>query len=84
MSLFRLSERQDEVVERPVDFNAFEFAVLAGLRAKQLAQGCTPRVGSADKVAITAQLEVAAGRIVRAPAAGVDRAVARAFLGEAV
>ena len=44
--------------------NAFEFAVVAGLRAAQLARGCTPRVPPAEKVTVTAQLEVAAGKIV--------------------
>jgi DNA-directed RNA polymerase subunit K/omega len=53
------------VVQRPVQFAAFEFAVLAGLRAGQLARGCTPRVSSGQKTTITAQLEVAAGKVVR-------------------
>jgi len=54
------------VVKRSQTSNAFEFVVLAGLRANQLARGCTPRLEAADKVAVTAQLEVAAGKIVRA------------------
>jgi DNA-directed RNA polymerase subunit K/omega len=53
------------VVHRPVGLNAFEFAVLAGLRAAQLARGCTPRVLGASKLAVIAQLEVAEGKIVR-------------------
>jgi len=53
------------VVQRPVELKAFEFAVLAGLRAAQLARGCTPRVHSASKLAVIAQLEVAEGKIVR-------------------
>jgi DNA-directed RNA polymerase subunit K/omega len=44
----------------------FEFVVLAGLRAAQLMRGCTPRVEGAHKVIMTAQLEVAAGKVVRA------------------
>ena len=60
------------MVQRPVGFNAFEFAVLAGLRAAQLARGCTPRVIGSAKVAVTAQLEVAAGMIVRGPDAPAD------------
>jgi len=56
------------VVQRPYTFNAFEFAVLAGLRAGQLARGCTPRVTASDKVTVTAQMEVAEGKISRAPA----------------
>jgi DNA-directed RNA polymerase subunit K/omega len=54
------------VVQRPTALNAFEFAVLAGLRAGQLARGCTPRVQGADKVTITAQMEVAQGKVMRA------------------
>jgi len=53
------------MVQRPSTWNAFEFAVLAGLRAAQLARGCTPRVIGAEKVTVTAQMEVAAGKIVR-------------------
>ena len=52
------------VVHRPIVMNAFEFAVVAGLRAAQLSRGCTPRVPPAEKVTVTAQLEVAAGKIV--------------------
>jgi DNA-directed RNA polymerase subunit K/omega len=55
------------VIHRPVQLARFEFAVLAGLRAVQLARGCTPRVASGHKVTTTAQLEVAAGMIVRQP-----------------
>ena len=54
------------MVQRPVGLNAFEFAVVAGLRAAQLARGCTPRVPRAEKVTVTAQLEVAVGKIARA------------------
>lgn len=60
------------MVHRPVRFNAFEFAVLAGLRASQLARGCTPRVSGSDKVTVTAQMEVAEGKVARAPAVAVD------------
>jgi DNA-directed RNA polymerase subunit K/omega len=56
---------ESPVVQRPVELAAFEFAVLAGLRAGQLARGCTPRVSSGHKVTVTAQLEVAAGKVVR-------------------
>ena len=58
-------ERTVRVVQRPIDFNAFEFVVLAGLRAAQLARGCTPRVKGSDKVTVTAQAEVAEGKVVR-------------------
>lgn len=54
------------MVQRPTALNAFEFAVLAGLRACQLARGCTPRVHGSDKVTVTAQMEVAEGKILDA------------------
>lgn len=53
------------MVQRPIEIAAFEFAVLAGLRAGQLARGCTPHVTCANKIIVTAQLEVAAGKVVR-------------------
>jgi DNA-directed RNA polymerase subunit K/omega len=62
------------MVRRPYDMNAFEFAVLAGLRAAQLHRGCTPRVEQSAKVAVTAQQEVAERKVRRAavePAAPV-------------
>jgi DNA-directed RNA polymerase subunit K/omega len=48
-----------------VGINAFEFAVVSTLRAKQLMRGCTPRVESTQKTIMTAQLEVAAGKVAR-------------------
>ena len=50
-------------VIRPDDIGAFEFVVLASLRTAQLVRGCTPRVPTAHKPAVTAQLEVAAGMV---------------------
>jgi DNA-directed RNA polymerase subunit K/omega len=38
---------------------------VAGLRAAQLARGCTPRVAGSGKVTVTAQAEVAEGKVVR-------------------
>ena len=52
------------VVKRPDTMNAFEFAVLSGLRAAQLHRGCTPRVEPSEKVAITAQREVAEHKVL--------------------
>ena len=66
---------EGNVIDRPVEFNAFEFAVLAGLRATQLSRGCTPRVPGAAKVTVTAQMEVAARKIVREPDARLTREV---------
>lgn len=53
-------------IKRPSQFGVFEFCALAGLRAKQLGLGCLPRVDGAHKLAVTALLEVAAGKIARA------------------
>ena len=63
------------MVKRPDGMNAFEFSVLSGLRAGQLNRGCTPRVLQSPKLAITAQQEIAAGKVVRtsdATAAGLE------------
>ena len=51
------------MVKRPAGMNVFEFIVLSGLRAEQLHRGCTPRVAQSPKVAVTAQLEVAEGKV---------------------
>ena len=51
------------MVNRPPAGNAFEFVIVSALRAKQLMRGCTPRVATGHKVMMTAQLEVAAGKI---------------------
>jgi DNA-directed RNA polymerase subunit K/omega len=53
------------VVQRPVELSTFEFVVLAGLRAAQLARGCTPRVKCGNKIAVTALMEVAEGKVAR-------------------
>ena len=57
------------MVRRPDRLNAFEFCVVAGLRAAQLQRGCTPRVVAAEKIAVTALREVADGAVAAAPAA---------------
>ena len=48
---------------RPPHMGAFEFVVLASLRTAQLMRGCTPKVPSDHKHAVTAQCEVAAGLV---------------------
>ena len=53
------------MVKRPDGMNAFEFAVLCGLRVAQLQRGCTPRVLPSEKVAVTAQRELAERKILR-------------------
>ena len=55
------------MIQRPAEFSAFEFVILAGLRASQLMRGCTPRVAAGHKVITTAQMEVAQRLVVRAP-----------------
>lgn len=57
------------MIKRPDAIGAFEFAVLAGLRAGQLSRGCVPRVPASDKIAVTAQAEVAERKVVRVVAA---------------
>jgi DNA-directed RNA polymerase subunit K/omega len=51
---------------RPSQIGAFEFAVVAALRAEQLRRGCVPKVEGDHKFVVTAQLEVIAGKVVRA------------------
>lgn len=53
------------MVHCPPDVSVFEFVVLAGLRAAQLMRGCTPRVDGPHKRIVTAQLEVAMGKVAR-------------------
>jgi DNA-directed RNA polymerase omega subunit len=46
--------------------NKFEFVTMAGARARQLLEGCTPRIGStSNKPAKVAQQEVREGKIER-------------------
>ena len=46
----------------------FEFVTVSVLRAAQLMRGCTPRVPRAHKAVVTAQREVAAGKVAALPA----------------
>jgi hypothetical protein len=61
------------MVQRPVEMNAFEFVVVSSLRAAQLMRGCTPRVTGIHKMIMTAQLEVAARKVLRVVPAVPDR-----------
>ena len=61
-------------MHHPPEMTGFEFAVMSGLRAAQLLRGCTPRVQSTHKLIVTAQMEVAAGLIGRAPDAVIPGA----------
>ena len=51
------------MVDRSTLPNAFEFVVVASQRAKQLLQGCLPKVEPSGKPARTAQREVLEGFI---------------------
>jgi DNA-directed RNA polymerase subunit K/omega len=64
------------MVKRPDGISAFEFSVLSALRAVQLSRGCTPRVQRCDKLAVTAQHEVAERKVTRS--ANVDPTVSDA------
>lgn len=55
------------MVHNPASIGTFEFVVLSGLRAAQLMRGCTPRVKTTHKRIVTAQMEVAAGAVLRVP-----------------
>lgn len=56
------------MVHRPIDTNAFEFVVVSILRVTQLTRGCSPRVAASEKSVVTAQREVAEGKVMRVPA----------------
>ena len=45
--------------------NAFEFVTVAAARARQLLEGCTPRVEGSEKPARRALQEVATGHVAR-------------------
>ncbi len=51
------------MIQRPVEMNGFMFSVLSSLRAAQLMRGCLPRVTTIQKPVMTAQLEVAQGKV---------------------
>ena len=51
------------MIERPPGLGAFQFVVLATLRAAQLMRGCRPRIDSTHKTIVTAQFEVAEGKV---------------------
>jgi hypothetical protein len=63
------------VIHRPSGMGAFQFVVLATLRAAQLMQGCRPRVDGVHKATIIAQFEVAQGKVKQLSTAAVDAAL---------
>jgi DNA-directed RNA polymerase subunit K/omega len=52
--------------------NSFEFVTIAAARARQLLQGCVPRVEGSPKPARRALQEVVAGAVKRAEAAPTE------------
>jgi DNA-directed RNA polymerase subunit K/omega len=56
------------LVARPPAFNAYEFVVIASLRAKQLLSGSVPRIEGDHSASTMAQMEVAGGKVGRAAA----------------
>ena len=53
------------MVARPPAVNAYEFVVVASLRAHQLMGGCLPRLAGDHKATVMAQMEVSSGDVVR-------------------
>jgi RNA polymerase Rpb6 len=60
-------------MQRPAELGAFEFVILASLRAAQLMRGCRPKIDGFHKNTVIAQLEIAQGKVSAqsADAAGV-------------
>ena len=54
-----------KVTDRADIKNAFEFVTVAGARARQLLQGCTPRTQGSAKPARLAVIEVREGKVRR-------------------
>jgi hypothetical protein len=52
-------------MQRPPSIGAFQFVILASLRAIQLTRGCSPRIDGAHKNTVIAQLEVSQGKVVQ-------------------
>jgi RNA polymerase Rpb6 len=51
------------LIQPPVGMGNFRFVVLSALRAVQLTRGCVPRVDGDHKKTVTAQREVAQGKV---------------------
>jgi len=60
-----MARSEAPVVNRPINFNSYEFVVVSSLRAKQLLAGCTAHVDGEHTAAVKAQMEVAGGHVVR-------------------
>ncbi len=53
------------MIQRPPGVGAFQFVILAKLRAAQLMRGCLPRVEGPFKATTLAQIEVAQGKVTQ-------------------
>lgn len=53
------------MIARPPGVNAYEFVVVASLRAHQLMAGSVPRIHGEQKAITMAQMEVAEGHVSR-------------------
>ena len=51
---------------------AFQFVILASLRAVQLTRGCRPRIDGVHKNTVIARLEVLQGKVVQVAVAPAD------------
>ena len=52
-------------MQRPAGVGAFQFVILASLRAVQLTRGCVPRLAGDHKRTVMAQMEVCEGKVVQ-------------------
>lgn len=66
------------MIDRSRLSNAFEFVAMAGARARQLLNGCVPRVSGPRSAARIAQLEVLTGAVTKADQAAGASAPAAA------
>ena len=57
------------MIHRPPGVGIFQFVVLSKLRAAQLMRGCRALVPEYEKSVLTAQAEVAAGKVQALPRA---------------
>jgi DNA-directed RNA polymerase subunit K/omega len=55
-------------VARPETPNKFEFVIVAGARARQLLNGCTPKTSGSEKLVRLAQKEVREGKVAKVEA----------------
>jgi hypothetical protein len=71
------------LIRRPEGVGAFQFVILSTLRAAQLIRGCTPRIDSGHKAIVTAQMEVAEGKVTQLLFAKAEAIAAVANLNSA-